>query len=145
MLLFMVDRESDVRARVVSIYYDAASLSSDIVSRGILVESILAETDQAKKDSILYINPTTLEQWYEYVDRPANTSESINDLSTQLAILKVLTVFIVPKWTKNTSYEKKDIVRVPSGDIYQCLVTHTSAEATKPTIYPTNWVLLVQA
>jgi hypothetical protein len=68
----------------------------------------------------------------------------MQDMTTELQVLKVLTILLVPKWSKNSViYDNKDIVRVPSGDIYQCTVSHTSADIYKPTIYPDYWNLLV--
>jgi hypothetical protein len=145
MIAFFVQRESDTRAMVLNIHYKPKTLSSDKLSGAILVESKLEPVEQAKKLAVLYVNPQTLKQWYEYVDRPATTEEKLADMSTELAVLKILAACIVPKWSgKNVAYEKKDIVRLNNGWIYKCLADHTSADIYKPSLYPLYWVLLVQ-
>ncbi len=145
MLLFIVSPESETRAKVTSIYHDTSGLSSAILAKGITVDTMLEETPQPKKSGILYINPQTLEQWYEYVDRAPSIAESISDVSIELAVLKILVMLIVPKWSgKTIEYEKNDIVRMVNGDIYQCLTTHISAAEYKPTIYPAYWKLLLK-
>ena len=146
MVLLIVQTESDTRAKVINIYPDASKLSAEIKALGILVDSVLKPTIQVGQDAVLYINPLTLEQWYEYEDRPATFDELLIDVKSQLALIKVLVLFVIPKWSsKNVAYEKKDIVRLPSGDIYQCLINHNSTDALKPTVAPAYWTLIASA
>ena len=144
MYILFVERETDTRAKVL---YNTARpdlMPPFQVAEGIAVETMLELVPQPKKNAQLYINPQTLEQWYEYTDREPTQEESVKDISTELAFLKVLVQFIVPKWSKGAvAYEKKDITRLNTG-IYQCLTDHVSTADLKPTLtLGTYWVKLV--
>lgn len=142
MLLFIVQQESDVRARVINIYHDTSRLSAEMIARGIVVDSLLSPTIQVGKDEVLYINPQTKEQWYEYIDRPTTFDERLIDVKDQLTLLKLIVFLIVPKWARSIAYVQHDIVRV-GVNIYRCTVAHTSTDALKPP--SANWTLIASA
>ncbi|EMT54219.1 hypothetical protein I532_01395 [Brevibacillus borstelensis AK1] len=60
-------------------------LTEEELSKGILVEEVPDPEDNGKEPT-LYINPETLEMWYEYKDLPLTPEERINQLETQLKI-----------------------------------------------------------
>lgn len=134
MYVLFVELESETRAKVISNTARPDLLPPQVVEQGIAVDDILEPVYLPKKYPQYYINPVTLEQWYEQVDRPATQEEKMEDLSAEMQILKVLVQFIVPKWDKRSySYEKKDITRLNTG-IFQCLQDHTSTAELKPNL-----------
>lgn len=44
--------------------------------------------EQAGKNGVLYINPTTKELWYEYVDRPLTAEEELQLIKQENGALK---------------------------------------------------------
>lgn len=69
-------------------YEDIADLPQEVISSGILVESVLIPIEQQGKIPELHINPQTLEQWYEYKNTP--TEERISQLEQLVADLASL-------------------------------------------------------
>ena len=134
MYVLFVEFESETRAKVIYSTARPDLLPPQISEQGIELDDIPEPVYLPKKYPQQYINPVTLEQWYEQVDRPATQEEKMEDLSAEMRILKVLVQFIVPKWKRNgESYEKKDIVRLNIG-IFQCLQDHTSTAELKPNL-----------
>lgn len=69
--------ETSLRAKVVFIHsvpfdptYGLQKSEADLLETGALVEEIPAASFQPGKDALLYIDPTTKNLWYEYVDIP---------------------------------------------------------------------------
>ena len=82
MILF-IEKITDTKASVSSIHYQPEILDVVERSNGIEVVSVLEPIVQEGKTPILYINPQTKEQWYEYIDRPLTEKEEIEKLKQE--------------------------------------------------------------
>ena len=83
MIFIVHNNETSTRARVIGEHHMPELLTQEELSKGILVESLPPIIQQAGKIEQLYINPTTNELWYEYVDRPLTEKEEIEKLKQE--------------------------------------------------------------
>lgn len=86
MIMFGVQKETYDKARVEYTYYmpfdeeyGLGKTKEELETEGFLfVDEVLEPDEQTGKTPVLYINPETLEQWYEFVDRPLTTEERLD-------------------------------------------------------------------
>ena len=71
--------ETEYRAKVASIHYKPELLQAEVLAKGILVDAVPEEPKQEGKTQVLYINPTTEEMWYEYIDKPLSSEERLEN------------------------------------------------------------------
>ncbi|MGN7360009.1 hypothetical protein ACTHPF_26890 [Paenibacillus sp. SAF-054] len=92
MIMFGVHKESEARAEVTGMYFmpldeenGLGKTKEELEAEGnLFVDEVLQPPgEQSGKRSVLYINPETLEQWYEYVDRPLTTEERLADAESK--------------------------------------------------------------
>lgn len=92
MPLILFKTESEVRAIVTMVHYmprdKENGLPEDIIVQGVEVDNILEPNNAPYKNAVHYINPQTLEQWYEYIDRPLTTEEEITKLKQENATMQ---------------------------------------------------------
>lgn len=99
--LLLVDTKEGTKARVNIIYYQpfhpVHGVSQDVIDKGILVDEVLQYEGEIPmgKMAVLYINPQTLEQWYELEDRPLTPEEKMQlleqenqDLSSRVELVQ---------------------------------------------------------
>lgn len=98
MIYYTIAKENDIKALVTSRNYlpfdDAYGLGKteeELERTGVLVEEEITPENNGK-NAILYINPQTKEQWYEYTDIPKTETELLND-KLDNAILELTTLF----------------------------------------------------
>jgi hypothetical protein len=84
MILVNYDMITEGKAFVRRRYYRPEELPQEEIDKGVMVESIPAPEIIAGKNEVLYINPTTLEMWYEYVDRPLTQDEEMAQIKGQV-------------------------------------------------------------
>lgn len=83
------EKETDIKAKVMLIYYETPP--KELLDGGnyIKVENV-PEPRQVKGKSILpYCNPETKEVWYEYVDKPLVLEEQLKELQEQVNALNI--------------------------------------------------------
>jgi hypothetical protein len=86
MIFLTHDNASTTKAKVIIIHNFPDMLSEEMLNSGILVDSIVTEPKpQFGKTAELYVNPTTKETWYEFINRPLTDSETIQELKSQNA------------------------------------------------------------
>lgn len=89
MILLYVDKITEEKCRVLGVNYFPYEVNrrvpDSVIENNILVDNVLNPVEKVGKDAIHYINPQTLEQWYEYVDRPLSYEEQIQELKAQNA------------------------------------------------------------
>lgn len=71
MKLLFIEKETDIRAKVLTVHNFPEILSDEDKQGGILVENIPIK-DESKGMPQHYINPQTKEQWYEYTELPVD-------------------------------------------------------------------------
>lgn len=75
---------TETRARVYFTHYKPDMLSDEELKGGVKVVNIPEPEMVFGKVGYLYVNPTTLETWYEYVDRPLTPDEELQNLKEQM-------------------------------------------------------------
>lgn len=88
MIVVFYELESANRGRVVSVNMQAEELAEEIRNKGLEVEFLEEPEFQIGKMPIQYINPSTKEIWYEYVDRELTSDEEIILLKSENEFLK---------------------------------------------------------
>lgn len=76
---------TDTKALITNQNTNISDLSQDFIDTGILVDNIPIAEHQIDKKESLYINPVTLEMWYEYEDMPLSPEKRLIDLETHAA------------------------------------------------------------
>lgn len=83
------EKETDIKAKVMLIYYETPP--KELLDGGnyITIEDI-PEPEQVKgKSALPYCNPQTKEVWYEYVDKPLSSEEQLKELQEQINALNI--------------------------------------------------------
>lgn len=83
MIVVFYESESLYRGRVYSVNMQGEMLSEEVRSKGIEVESVEDPVFQSGKYPVQYINPSTKEMWYEYVERELTPEEKIAQLEME--------------------------------------------------------------
>lgn len=86
MAIIFYKKESETKAFVASVLYDATGFDPQDLAEGLEVEGIPEPEAQPGKLYNLYVNPQTKEVWYEYTDRPLTTEEELVKMKEQLKI-----------------------------------------------------------
>lgn len=135
MPLFFVQSEAPDRAKVLSIHYKPELLPPETVTRGILVETKLEPEYQPRKIGVLYINPQTLTQWYEYIDRPLTLDELLSDMMAQFKRIEQMVIHSYRAWATGVSYSVGDVIQY-GGLLYEVIQAHTSQAGWTPPAVP---------
>jgi len=133
--LFFVQNEAPDRAKVLSIHYKPELLSPEQVAAGIMVDEKLEPQIQPRKIGILYINPLTLTQWYEYIDRPLTQDELLSDMMAQFKRIEQMVIHSYRVWTAGVSYGAGDVIQY-NGILYEVIQAHTSQSGWTPPVVP---------
>jgi len=88
MLLF-VENINETKAKVFTIHYRPDLLTDEQKLNGILVDTIPEPQQIANQQATLYINPTTKELFYEYIEIPQqDVSNELETMRAEIARLQ---------------------------------------------------------
>lgn len=91
MVLLVISKESDNRAKVVGKHYNIDELPQDYIESNIMLNSEPFELPRVEgKITHMYINPVNKETWFEYEDRPLTKDETeirIQDLEMAIGAI----------------------------------------------------------
>ena len=135
MPLLFFQLEAPDRAKVLSIHYKPELLSPEQISAGIIVDEKLEAENQPRKNGILYINPQTLTQWYEYIDRPLTQDELLSDMMAQFKRIEQMVIHSYRAWGTGISYQIGEVIQY-GGVLYEVIQAHTSQAGWTPPVVP---------
>jgi hypothetical protein len=73
------EKINETLGRVTRKHFKPEDLPSIEQMKGVFVEGIPPEEVIPGKEGVLYINPSTKELWYDYIDKPALTLSQLDD------------------------------------------------------------------
>ena len=150
------DLEQPDRGRVNLIHFQPDhpehGLSPEKKAEGIEVAEIPTPQEITGHAAVLYINPLTLELWFEYVERELTPKEQEEKLGQEILNLKLMgrlvtkdkilanelteeellsLVGIYPNYEVGVNYAIQDIINY-KGKLYEVIQAHTSQESWLP-------------
>lgn len=135
MIALFVYAESPTRARVDRIHYKPELLSDEKKAGAYLVDTIPVAESMPRKAGILYLNPETMELWYEYVDRPLTTEENLSDMMAKIKGVEQLVIHSYPSWKAGNAGNAGDVV-LYNHLLWEVIQAHTFQADWTPDAVP---------
>lgn len=141
MYLLFVTQENATRARVNGIHYMPHLLTPEQIAMGIEVESIPAQPTPVRGKSIVhYLNPATLEQWYELETRPLTQEETIEEMQEYIKTLEKMVIHSHKLWKESIALEKGEVINY-KNTLYEVVQNHTTQADWIPPLAPALFML----
>lgn len=135
MIAYFGTLETDTRFRVGKIHFKPEQLTEEQLVGAIMVETHTEPEVMPRKVSVLYVNPQTLETWYEYIDRPPTQEELMQDFVVEMEKMKQLALHNYPVWRTGHNYVVGELCLF-GNDLYETVQSHTSQSDWTPNIVP---------